>query len=82
MLETLRVGKEYKFQFTHRKNVHGIVCDVAAHLGDQPAWSAHGRAGAVVDRADARLHGVADSRPALRARWAEPARRGDGAAGK
>jgi hypothetical protein len=28
MLETLRVGKEYKFQFTHRKNVHGIVCDV------------------------------------------------------
>jgi len=28
MLETLRVGKEYKFQFTHRKNVYGIVCDV------------------------------------------------------
>ncbi len=32
MLETLRVGKEYKFQFTHRKNVHGIVCDVDNRL--------------------------------------------------
>lgn len=27
-MNTLKSGKKYKFQFTHKKNVHGIVCEV------------------------------------------------------
>ena len=60
----------------------GAVRDAADRLGDEPARLARRRPGAVVDRADPALHPAADPRPAVRARRAEPARRGDGAAGE
>lgn len=28
MMNMLKIGKKYKFQFTHKKNIHGIVCEV------------------------------------------------------
>lgn len=28
MIENLKIGKQYKFQFTHKKNIVGIVCEV------------------------------------------------------
>lgn len=27
-IEILQYGKQYIFNFTHKKNIHGIVCDV------------------------------------------------------
>jgi hypothetical protein len=28
MINKLKIGKQYHFQFTHKKNVYGIVCEV------------------------------------------------------
>ena len=60
----------------------GAVRDAAGRLGAEPARLAHRRAGAVLDRPDPALRPAAGAGPALRPGRAEPARRGDGAAGE
>ena len=60
----------------------GVVRDAAAGVDVQPVGLARGGAGAVLDRADSALHPAACPGPALRPGRAEPARRGDGAAGE
>src|ERR1700761_1063788 len=60
----------------------GDLRDAAGGLGDEPARLAHRGPGAAVDRPDPAVRAAAVARLALRGRWAERARRGDGSAGE